>query len=172
MGKLFGAIAFSTPKSAIAPRALLKLIAHPLSLALSLFLPSLETPDELIPSQSISSGKSSIDIPACSRSSFKRLICPKVSLSLCSPLSWRPMVLVVVPSSRANSSWVIFRRSRTCLRVGKWGLLFQSVSSTILISKGQLVLIGQQKGWGNVWGSPNTSCFPICLWVVSHTTLD
>jgi len=33
-----------------------------LSLTLSLFLPSLETPDELIPPQSISSGKSSIDI--------------------------------------------------------------------------------------------------------------
>ncbi|MFP4124944.1 MAG: hypothetical protein ACLFWI_28885 [Coleofasciculus sp.] len=45
-----------------------------LSLALSLFLPSLETPNELIPPQSISSGKSSIDIPACSRSSFNRRI--------------------------------------------------------------------------------------------------
>ncbi|MEQ9234811.1 hypothetical protein [Coleofasciculus sp. E2-BRE-01] len=34
-----------------------------LSLTLSLLLPSLEPPDELIPPQSISSGKSSIDIP-------------------------------------------------------------------------------------------------------------
>jgi hypothetical protein len=43
--------------------------------------------NQLMVSQLMSSGKSSIDIPACSKSSFNRLICPRVSLSLCSPLS-------------------------------------------------------------------------------------
>ncbi|MEQ8538812.1 MAG: hypothetical protein RIB93_15360 [Coleofasciculus sp. D1-CHI-01] len=80
MNLIRDAIAFSTPKHAIAPRALLKLIAHPLSLALSLFLPSLETPDELIPSQSISSGKSLIESPPFSNKACSRFIWENVNL--------------------------------------------------------------------------------------------
>ncbi|EDX74333.1 hypothetical protein MC7420_3857 [Coleofasciculus chthonoplastes PCC 7420] len=51
-----------------------------LSLTLSRFLPSLETPDELIPPQSISSGKSLIESPPFSNKACSRFIWEKVNL--------------------------------------------------------------------------------------------
>ncbi|MFP5271478.1 hypothetical protein [Coleofasciculus sp.] len=51
-----------------------------LSLTLSLLLASFETPDELIPPQSISSGKSLIESPPCSNKACSRFIWEKVNL--------------------------------------------------------------------------------------------
>ncbi len=87
--------------------------------------------DELILPQSMSSGKSSEDIPALCINSISRLIWGSENLISLSPVSWRLIVLLVVPSSVANSSCVIPSRSRNCLRVANSGLLFEKVREAL-----------------------------------------
>ena len=168
----WGVIAFPTPTNAIAfwlpasvnvrlPTAPAKRIASPPSVSLHSCCHRV-TGHELIPPHSMSSGKSSADIPALCISSINRLIWGSENLISLSPVSWRLIVRLVVPSSVANSSCVIPSRSRNCLRAANSGLLFEFVSFTILSIIGHLFRLRTIKMMGKRYGKSLHFLFP-CL---------
>jgi len=92
--------------------------------------------DELIPPQSMSAGKSSIDIPACSSNSFNRRIWAKFSFITRSPAWWRMTVLRDIPKQSAICSWVI-PSVFTC----RWVQLPQTATPLVLVSLQRLCFL-------------------------------